>query len=206
MAVGKEQGMTKARSEFVFVIMLAVIAGCASSAMRPLEPGRIPSAPAPGGSVIVFMRPSFVGGAIQSSVFDIRPDGDKFVGIVSSKTKVAYPTEPGQHLFMVIGENADFMRANLAPGKMYYALVTPRMGWWKARFSLRPVHRDEIGSEDFNGWDEATQFVENTEASRQWAQENWASIQDKKADYMRKWDQKSEADKSELTLQAHDGK
>jgi hypothetical protein len=79
--------------------------------MRPLGPGSLPSAPAPGGSVIIFMRPSFVGGAIQSSVFELRPDGDKFVGIVSSKTKIAYATEPGPHLYMVTGENADFMRA-----------------------------------------------------------------------------------------------
>jgi hypothetical protein len=70
------------------------------------------------------MRPSSLGGAVQSSVFELRPDGDKFVGIVSSKTKIAYSTGPGQHLFMVIAENADFMRANLAPGKMLSPGVT----------------------------------------------------------------------------------
>jgi len=198
--------MTKACPRLVFVILLAMASGCTSTAMRPLGPGSVPSAPAPGGSVIIFMRPSFVGGAIQSSVFELRPDGDKFVGIVSSKTKIAYATEPGQHLFMVIEENADFMRANMAAGKTYYALVTPRMGWWKARFSLRPVHRNEIGSGEFNGWDEATHFVENTDESRQWARDNWPSIQDKKVDYVRKWNQKSEADKNELTLLEQDGK
>ena len=49
-----------------------------------------------------------------------------FIGILSGKTKVAHLTEPGEKLFMVIGENADFMKATLEAGKTYYALKTEK--------------------------------------------------------------------------------
>lgn len=128
--------MQQIRSRIAVVLMAFAAAGCASSAMRPVDPARAVSAPAADQAVVVFIRPSIVGGAIQSSVFDLVGNDEKLVGIVSSHTKVAYATTPGQHLFMVIGENADFMAAELSADRQYYALVTPRMGWWKARFSL----------------------------------------------------------------------
>ena len=80
--------------------------------------------------------------AIQSTVFDVTDDAPRMVGIVSAKTKIAYEVAPGEHHFMVVSEAADFMRADLAAGKTYYALVTPRMGVWRARFSLLPPNRN----------------------------------------------------------------
>jgi hypothetical protein len=190
--------------------MLSLAAGgCVSSMMRPVGP-ETTYEPAAGKAVIIFMRPSTLGYAIQSSVFDLAPNketvtvpfgaGDQFVGIVSSTAKVAYVTEPGEHLFMVIGENADFMKATLVEGKTHYALVSPRMGWWKARFSLEPVRADTIGSEDFEDWYSSTDFIENTEESHAWAKDNWESIQDKKTDYIRKWLGKPQEERDEQTL------
>ncbi|MEW6068332.1 MAG: hypothetical protein AB1610_08590 [Nitrospirota bacterium] len=140
------------------------------------------------------MRPSFFGGAIQSSVFDVTTQENILVGIVSSKRKIAYKTSPGEHLFMVIGESADFMKANLEAGKIYYALVTPRMGAWKARFSLKPLHKNDIETDDFKDWDSSCEFVENTDASYQWARDNAESIQFKRERYYQKWMSKPEED------------
>ena len=164
----------------------------------------------PNSAHVTFMRPSSYGGTIQSSVFDLKHkvnklSKDAFVGIVSAETKVLYEAEPGYHLFMVIGENADFMQAHLAAGKTYYVLVTPRMGWWKARFSLKPIHKQDLNSEDFKDWFESTEWYENTNDSHQWAVENWESIQEKKADYIEDWEAKSDTDKAALTLQDSDG-
>jgi hypothetical protein len=196
--------------ELVFGVLLLTAAGCTitSSAMRPVDPSHAINVPAAGEAVVIFMRPSRVGGAIQSSVFDVtQPSNrsDKLVGIVSAGTKVAYATVPGEHLFMVIGENADFMAARLAAGKTYYVLVTPRMGWWKSRFSLVPIHKTELNGGDFTEWRDDTTLVENTEESAQWAQANWASIQDKKVDYLRKWNGKPQSERDEQTLYAEDG-
>jgi hypothetical protein len=173
--------------------------------MKSVPEAQAPYVLAASESQIVFMRPSFLGGAVQSSVFDVTGNKDELIGIVSAGTKVRYVTQPGEHLFMVIGESADFMRAYVDPGKTYYALVTPRMGFWKARFSLKPVRRDELDGETFKGWDKSTSFVENTEQSRQWARENRHSISTKKAEYLQKWAAKSPADKAEVTLTVNDG-
>ncbi len=98
------------------------------------------------------MRPSAFGGAVQSSVFDVATAENVLVGIISSMAKVAYKTAPGELIFMVVGESADFMGAEVEAGKKYYALVTPRVGVWKARFSLKPMHKDELQSEEFMDW------------------------------------------------------
>ena len=129
--------------------------------MRPVPPDSVVTAPDNGKAMIVFMRPSSFGFAIQSSVFDIAGDTPSLLGIVSAKTKVAHQVAPGEHLFMVVGESADFMSADLEADKTYFALVTPRMGAWKARFSLKPpVHADALDSSEFTERVNSCEWVE----------------------------------------------
>ena len=118
------------RSAIVLSLMLIVIAfsGCASSLMKPIPKGSESYMPGPEEATIIFMRPYFFGGAIQSSVFDVTTQENKLVGIVSAYKKVAYKTTPGKHMFMVVSESADFMPAEFEGRKTYYALVIPRIG------------------------------------------------------------------------------
>lgn len=166
--------------------------------------------PEPGKALVMFMRPSSVGFAIAASVYDA-PDGDThFIGVVRSKQKMAYQAEPGAHRFMVIAENADFMDATLEAGKTYYVLIQPRMGVWKARFSLFPVHNhadpgDTLQSPDFPKWDARTEVVATTPAGEAWYEDNRASVAEKKADYLEKWNRMLASDRAELTLHANDG-
>ncbi|MGR9115950.1 MAG: hypothetical protein ACU85E_09305 [Gammaproteobacteria bacterium] len=195
----------------IVIPVLLLAGGCTSSLMKKsVSDNEVIPAGNPEHAQIIFMRPSSFGGAIQSSVFDLKQEGsqlsdDVFVGIVSANTKVLYDAEPGYHLFMVVGENADFMPAHLQAGKTYYALVTPRMGWWKARFSLKPIHQETLVSDDFHDWFESTDWYENTGESQQWAKKNWQSIQDKKQGYLEKWEQKPKSEKDKLTLKEDDG-
>ena len=124
------------------VALALLLAGCAGTVtnMREVPAGEPAMAPEPGKSLVVFMRPSGFGFAIQSSVFEVRDNDPLLIGIVAAKAKVGYNVEPGKRLFMAVGESADFMTAELEPNKTYYVQVTPRMGLWKARFSLAPVH------------------------------------------------------------------
>lgn len=183
------------------VCMLALlVAGCAGTVknMQPVPPESIVSAPQEGKSLLVFMRPSGLGFAIQSSVFEIKSDKPSLVGIVAAKTKVSHQLEPGEHLFMVVGESADFMSAELEANKTYYALVTPRMGAWKARFSLKPVHANELATSQFTEWEEACEWVEKTAASDEWASSNMASIQSKQSKYYEKWMNKDVSERPRL--------
>lgn len=192
------------------VLMLAGLAGCQSSKMIKSEALDHAPVPAPGKAMVVFLRAASRGGAVQASVYDTGDSADQFIGIVSTKSKIAWQAEPGDHLFMVIGENADFMIAHLEAGKTYYALVSPRMGVWKARFSLLPIHNDsaakyKLDSENFRDWMQRTSWVRNSAESEQWFKANEGSIREKKTEYMRKWNAAAPIQREELTLNTSDG-
>ena len=191
--------------------MLFVLAGCQSGLMT--KSGTHQEIVEPNTATVVFLRPSSFGGAIQSSVYDVTGGSQAsthFGGIVSSKTQVTMHLQPGAHRLMVIAENADFLETTLVAGKTYYVLVMPRMGVWKARFSLIPIHHDasakyNLASTDFANWKKACSPVEITPAAEAWYGENKASVDAKRADYMQKWNRMDPADKAQLTLHAQDG-
>lgn len=194
---------TSSAVKLLALLSILLVSACAGSSayMRDVAPARANYITQSDKALIVFMRPSGLGFAVQSSVFEINDGDPEFVGIVSAKTKIAYYVEPGEKRFMVIGESADFMDATLEPGKAYYALVTPRFGVWKARFSLRPVRTADLQTAEFAGWYKDTRWVENSEGSSNWANSNIASIRKKMADNLPKW--LGKADKP--ILAANDG-
>jgi hypothetical protein len=190
----------------IVALALSACGGVKSSHMSRVDQGIEPSADK---AVIVFLRPSGMGGAVQSSVYNVTGE-QEFIGIVSSGTKIAHAVTPGKHLFMVIGENADFMDAEVEGGKTYYVLVAPRSGFFKARFSLLPIHSDaaakySIRSERFDTWHKDTYWVENGVTAQQWYEGAKQSVNQKRIVYLRKWRARSAADKAELYLHARDG-
>ena len=180
----------------ISIATLAMV-GCTSSHMKVVKKSPDSFKAAPNESIVVFMRPSRFGGAIQASVFDVSSEQNDFVGIVSSRTMVAYRTTPGEHTFMVVSENGDFLGANLEGGKTYYAVVEPRMGVWKARFGLDPVSRAEHGKR-LDSWKRACKLLVNTPASEKWAKENAADVQQKRVAFMAKWMGKAPGDRPML--------
>jgi hypothetical protein len=182
------------------ILFALVLMGCAGAVkgMREIPDDQAADVPQEGKALIVFIRPSGMAYAVQSSVFELVDDYPELVGIVAAKKKVAYHLDPGEHLFMVIGEAADFMTAEVQAGKTYYALVTPRMGAWKARFSLKPVHKNETDSEQFTDWVNGCRWVEKTPESQQWADTHMADIRAKQQRYMDVWMQKAESDRPKL--------
>lgn len=173
----------------VGVALLFSFTGCAtkSKIMSSVPATEASYAPAPGKALVVFLRPTNFGCAIQSSVHDITGNGNQFVGIVSAMTKIAYQSDPGERLFMVVGESADFMKATLLPDKVYYVVVNPRFGAWKARFSLIAARKHEENPEKFIKRLQECQWVKNTDASYKWAEKNAPSINKKKEAYLPKW-------------------
>ncbi len=168
--------------------------------MKEVPAGTAEPKPAPGKAMVVFLRPSGMGYAVQSSVFEVKGQEPQLVGIVAAKTKVACQADPGKHLFMVVGESGDFMTAEVEAGKTYFATITPRMGMWKARFSLNPVpvSGEEYVSPDFVLGLNGSRWVEKDESSEAWARENAADIRAKYEAYYAKWMQKAEADRPKL--------
>ena len=194
----------KCFSSYLAMILLALmLSGCAGTVkhMRTTPLDKIVTVPGQGKSMIVFLRPSGIGYAVQSSVFEIVKDEPTLVGIVAAKKKVSYQLEPGEHLFMVIGENADFMSTKLEANRTYYAIVSPRMGWWKARFSLKPMHADSLNSSQLAKWLTGCEWVEKIPGSDQWASNNMPSIKSKYHEYYTVWMSKSWSDRPKLQIQ-----
>jgi hypothetical protein len=175
--------------------LVTVLGACASTHVTEVPETQRVTKPSPGKSLVYFTRPSFFGGAIQATVYD----GQQYIATVSAGTHVAYQANPGKHMFMVIGESADFMQADLLPDKTYAAVVQARMGVWKARFSFEPVN-GPIPPDFIQG----TKQVVTNDEGRQWAKENESSIKEKYAEYLQKWQAKPDAEKQ--TLRADSGR
>ena len=180
-----------------------LLSGCAGSVKRMdvVSPDQIKTRPDSGKSMVVFMRPSGFAFGVQSSIFEVKDDQCVLIGIIAAKKKVSYQLGPGEHLFMVVGESADFMSAELEAGKTYYALVTPRMGAWKARFSLKPVHAGELDTAQFKEWQEGCEWVIKTADSDDWARKNMTSIQSKREKSYEKWMSKDASERPGLLAQ-----
>lgn len=187
------------------IAALAIALGACGGAAQMIPAGDAPAL-RPGEALIVFMRPSNYGGLVASSVFDVTTAETRFVGIVYPGNKFAHAAPAGEHTFMVVGESADFMRATVVAGRTYHALVTPRIGVWKARFSFRPVRQAELGGSEFADWDAATRFVTNSPASLNWAVQNAADVNSKRAQYWPEWMSKPPHQQLSQTLNAEDGK
>jgi hypothetical protein len=186
---------------FILLWLYVFLAGCAhmSDHMNNVPSDQLTIAPEKGKALINFMRPSSFGGAIQSTLYD----GDAYIGTVSQHTRLCYQAEPGKHMFMVVGESADFMEAELLANRTYYVNVAPRMGWWKARFSLVPLI-GKVSQEQIDNWYSSTHEVKVNEKGLEWAKNKNEEIKQKKEEYLPKWLSKSEEDKQ--MLKADSGK
>jgi hypothetical protein len=184
-------------------LVLVGALGCAVPSKYSRPSARPDIEPEDDEAVIVFLRPSKLGDGMEAFVFECW-DGEpsQLVGFVGAHEKVVYRTTPGEHLFMVVGEAADFMHAHLEAGKVYYVLATIRMGAARARFSLHPVHAGE--RHRLGGWLRETSWAENTPAAGQWAEQNADDIEEKRSRYYAAWWRKQPHERPVLT--AADGR
>lgn len=188
----------------VLVFGVLILAGCVgvrTDKMMEVSAKSGNVEPESGKATVVFMRSARVSGSYyQASIFDITDGPPEIIGIVSSDTRFAHQSPPGPRRFMVIGETADFMDADLLEGKVYFVEVDPRSGWWKMRYSLIPYHKQDLMDPDFHDICSGCDWLTTSAASRTWAQNNMGSIREKMADSLPDWLASSDKDK----LLAHD--
>lgn len=179
------------------IVVAAAASGCArSSDLVSYSPntGFHLGAPPPDRAMVVFLRPAYVGNAISAAVYN----DDEFLGIVMRHSYIAAPTSPGTHRFMVVSEAADFLGADLEGGKIYFVNVVPRMGWWRARFSLQAITPSSPEWADLGGWLAESREATLNDEGRAWARENQASVKEKKDAYLVDWLSKPEAERPVL--------
>lgn len=183
--------------------VLLALTGCGSTAMIKSDKAVKVNQ---GEATIVFMRASMLGAAITAAVYDVTEPESKFIGLIDHSSKLAYSVTPGEHTFMVVSEAADFMKVTASAGKTYYALVTPRPGAWRARFSFKPLRQADLNGPDFPKWDSGTQLMENSPKSEAWAAHNASSVNAKRASYWAEWSGKAAVQQDSQTLREEDGR
>jgi hypothetical protein len=172
-------------------VLLAGVAGCASPKMNMSIPISSDIKAEQDKAIVYFIRPSSLGFKVHAAVYD----DEKFIGIMPYNQKLPYLAKPGEHLFMVVSEAADFLKADLLPGKTYYIKVMPRMGAWRARFSLAPVTKVDYANPEIQKWIKDARLIQNNDDAYKWAKENHPSVLNKKKAYFEKWVSKPENDR-----------
>ncbi len=155
--------------------------------MQPVSEEMAVAAPVDGKSLVIFMRPSLKESNIQSSVHLADESGPSLIGIVAANKKVSFETDPGKFLFMVVGENADFLSAELLANKTYYVLIAEKTGGLEPDFTLNPIRYSELDSDIFNRWLSECEWVENTPNSEAWARSKRAEFGEKYEKYYPQW-------------------
>ena len=173
------------RMAMLAVIVLA-LAGCAGMrGMREVPATqRIDTTPPAGKAAVVFMRPSHAG--YTASVFELKKDTNVFAGHVIAFKKLLYVTDPGTTRFIVSGQGADFMDAELEAGRTYYVLVTPGTG---TGFSLRPVTRAD--DRNFKRWFDDCAWIQNGPEAETWAKEHARQIEARRRASRPAWEKKT---------------
>jgi len=121
----------------VALLLLPLLAGCASSYMQRAEPM---GPPGPNEAKVVFCRPSrALGGAVTFPVWD----GTQLIGFSESGGTIEYRCTPGEHVFIASAQSYKGMSASLAGGQVYYVWLTPRVGFLSAAVGLTRVGKDD---------------------------------------------------------------
>lgn len=68
---------------------------------------------------------------------------------LKAKEKFVYEVDPGEYVFMVNTEAADFLKAKVIAGKIYYISMYSRFGVWEARYSFFPQRQADFLGKEF---------------------------------------------------------
>lgn len=193
----------------VKIIMLAVLSlslvACGGTMIT--APNQQLKSPGSGKATIVFMRTSFVSGAIGVEMLDATDGNLKFIGNLSMGNKIAYETTPGEKVFMAYGVAADFLKAKVKAGKTYYVIVRPN--WGTGGFAPTPVRRNSgefnMAMPEFKKWVSDTELVIPGPDTASWFEENKAGLEEKYREYWPRFQSKTPAQIDERTLNPEDG-
>lgn len=192
------------------LIAFSVLVGCGGSSalMKPSANQSITPA-SKQKAKIVFMRTSFVAGAINAELFEIAKGKMKFIGSIPYGSKISFETTPGKKVFMAHGLAADFMIADVRAGKTYYSIVRPN--WGTGGFAPTPIRTDgttefNTGSPDFKEWVSGTELMEAIPAdAKKWFAKEQKNVLEAYKEYWKRFQTKSPNEKAERTLNPQDG-
>jgi hypothetical protein len=199
--------------KFASVLLLSAVllAGCAT--VPPPPPFTAPVAdqtlppPPPDKAQIVFIQAFKPIGIEQfTGIFEVRDTDRELLGGLTSRSRFVKVVAPGPHLFMSNGFGASFLRANVEAGKRYYVLsrFVAYVG-----YQLRPMRRSgpsdyNITIPDFQTW-ASLPLVDATPAGANFFVTQQTMFDRNYSAGWNSWQRKTDAERSELTLNPEDG-
>lgn len=146
----RKAGASVGRKGMKKVLPIAVVAATLVASISPAQAGESHmldyaaeeglqmDSPEPDEALILFLRtPTRKGALIKSTVYEALDDGTvELLSVQTRGTYLVHPVNPGKHVFAVVGESADFIEVHAQGGHIYPVITKPRIGAWKARFSL----------------------------------------------------------------------
>ena len=122
-------------------LMVALVAGCASVPMAPIEADAAAKRfeATPGKANLYVYRNENFGGAVKMSVV---LDG-AMLGDTAAMTYLFTPVERGHHQVTSKTENDSDVEFDAEEGKTYFLWQEVKMGVWTARSALHPVQEQE---------------------------------------------------------------
>lgn len=192
--------------------LLLALGGCATEPVKPfiVESARQNLLPPPADKAqIVFLEPiNAIQGLVPVGLYDVKDDGRALLAITGAQSKAAVLLTPGHHRLMAnhSGMIAHFLDANVEAGKRYYVLVRFIYG---RGFQLRPLRNSgpsdyTIQNKNFPSWISSTRFVEMTGDGEGYFEKIRAAVSKTEAEGWKAWQEKSEEERKELTLNPQD--
>jgi hypothetical protein len=147
------------------LFLLLGATGCAATSeyMFEIQNPRVIAA-TPTTATVVFLRPSGWAAGIKTLIFDGR---GRFLGESLPKSHFAVSVPPGQHLFISWAENTAALQAVLAPGRVYYVEVSPKLGALSARMHLLAINSRSESWSKLGDWIADTKQLVPDEAAGQ---------------------------------------
>jgi hypothetical protein len=203
------------RLEQLIILLFFMVGPAYAASKMTVSENQEQLATPPDKSQIIFLKPFGRGvnrgGSV--SVFDVTDGEPGFLGLLYSQSKLAYFVEPGSYTFMVISNGGRYMLANVAVGKTYYVMVTSAFvdfNTSRGSVKLLPVRNGSEGKYQIDDywtqkWLVKTKFVENTEASIRWAEDNRIKHVEYHDKYWKVWEKKGDIYIAKRTLAESDG-
>ncbi len=212
-----------------FVLLLSIaVAGCAGRGMVARQTKDL--AVKPDEALIIIMRARYVYSGVPGappapgsaarpnydpaaglprsvSLYDVTDEEIRFIGIIREGQRVAVSVKPGKTRLMLYSRSTDFLEANVAAGKTYYARIgADQEALGAARHAFIAMRASEIASAEFKEWDSGTTLVTRTERAEAWAERGAGSIAQKRTVGWQEWTGMPEAARKSRTLEVADGR
>jgi len=173
------------RSLFMtLLVALGVLVGLADRAAWGETDLSYIEAPPDGKAVVLVFRPPRRG---KTGWVHLYCDGE-IAGAFGYSSYLRHVVDPGTHRYMVVGEAADFLDVEAKAGHVYFAEVYPRVGAWRARFSLVPYEPSHPRLASLKKWLDRSKEIIPGEKEQTWHARNASSVERKRAAYLPKWE------------------